>query len=373
MFFRDLGQGPQLWQVSIMGFPEQRVPTPGSCLGSGLVADVELSEWPWRRGHRARRLFAIRHPLFLFGIAPRQPAQTISWIWWNSISGSTMAPTRCRRRCTLAIGTPLARLFFEPQKTMVISSSREKPSRRAAAGGGEQDGGEQGRVDADHRGERADAGNWCQSPCDHGLAEGEVDDHQDRAAVDEASSTRCRRTKCADPGLQQLPGDEGQQELDDDRRTATSNESPTPLTLNSRPTSSGVSTMPKMFEAVAAQTAAGDVAAGDRGEGDRGLHGRGQDGEEEDAAGQRRRQPGGERQAWPAGRAAGTARRCRPGWSDAGANGWRRRARSRATAGRRAGRTAARWRGPWRSRRSPRRGPRPAAPRRGGRTRRAPG
>lgn len=32
MFFRDLGQGPQLWQVSIMGFPEQRVPTPG--LGS---------------------------------------------------------------------------------------------------------------------------------------------------------------------------------------------------------------------------------------------------------------------------------------------------------------------------------------------------
>jgi TolB protein len=29
MFFRDLGQGPQLWMVSIMGFPEQRVPTPG--------------------------------------------------------------------------------------------------------------------------------------------------------------------------------------------------------------------------------------------------------------------------------------------------------------------------------------------------------
>lgn len=28
MFFRDLGQGPQLWQVSIMGFPEIKVPTP---------------------------------------------------------------------------------------------------------------------------------------------------------------------------------------------------------------------------------------------------------------------------------------------------------------------------------------------------------
>ncbi|WP_307422301.1 Tol-Pal system beta propeller repeat protein TolB [Labrys monachus] len=29
MWFRDLGQGPQLWQASIFGTPEQRVPTPG--------------------------------------------------------------------------------------------------------------------------------------------------------------------------------------------------------------------------------------------------------------------------------------------------------------------------------------------------------
>jgi len=29
MWFRDLGQGPQLWQTSIFGTPEQRVPTPG--------------------------------------------------------------------------------------------------------------------------------------------------------------------------------------------------------------------------------------------------------------------------------------------------------------------------------------------------------
>ena len=29
MFFRDLGQGPQLWQVSTFGAPEVRVPTPG--------------------------------------------------------------------------------------------------------------------------------------------------------------------------------------------------------------------------------------------------------------------------------------------------------------------------------------------------------
>ncbi|MNO89931.1 hypothetical protein D3C76_814290 [compost metagenome] len=31
---------------------------------------------------------------------------------------------------TCAIGTPVARLFFEPQKTMVMRSSREKPRRR---------------------------------------------------------------------------------------------------------------------------------------------------------------------------------------------------------------------------------------------------
>ena len=33
---------------------------------------------------------------------------------------------------TVAIGKPVARLFFDPQKTMVISSAREKPRRRLA-------------------------------------------------------------------------------------------------------------------------------------------------------------------------------------------------------------------------------------------------
>ena len=48
--------------------------------------------------------------------------------------GTASAAARSGRRwpanSTLAIGTPLARLFFEPQKTMAISSSREKPRRR---------------------------------------------------------------------------------------------------------------------------------------------------------------------------------------------------------------------------------------------------
>ena len=42
-----------------------------------------------------------------------------------------MAPTAPEANSTCAIGTPLARLFLEPQKTMVISSALSKPSLRA--------------------------------------------------------------------------------------------------------------------------------------------------------------------------------------------------------------------------------------------------
>eukprot|EP01035_Chromulina_nebulosa_P002281 gene2280-3072_t len=58
-------------------------------------------------------------------------AHTISCIWWNTMMGSTMAPTACDANSTLAMGTPLARLFLEPQNTSVISSSLENPMRRA--------------------------------------------------------------------------------------------------------------------------------------------------------------------------------------------------------------------------------------------------
>ncbi len=44
-----------------------------------------------------------------------------------------MPPTSWPAKITFAIGTPEARLFFEPQNTMVISSSFEKPRRRLAA------------------------------------------------------------------------------------------------------------------------------------------------------------------------------------------------------------------------------------------------
>ncbi|KAG1580096.1 hypothetical protein G6F46_015563 [Rhizopus delemar] len=42
-----------------------------------------------------------------------------------------MAPRLPPANSTLSIGTPVARLFFEPQNTMAISSSRVKRRRRA--------------------------------------------------------------------------------------------------------------------------------------------------------------------------------------------------------------------------------------------------
>ena len=55
----------------------------------------------------------------------------MSCSWWKIISGSTMAPTVLEANSTLAMGTPLIRLFLEPQNTSVISSSLVKPSARA--------------------------------------------------------------------------------------------------------------------------------------------------------------------------------------------------------------------------------------------------
>lgn len=45
--------------------------------------------------------------------------------------GNTIAPRPPPANITLAIGTPVARLFFEPQNTMAISSARLKCRRRA--------------------------------------------------------------------------------------------------------------------------------------------------------------------------------------------------------------------------------------------------
>src|SRR5262249_25755124 len=58
-------------------------------------------------------------------------AHTVSWIWWNAISGRITAPTDAAGKIAPAIGTPEARLFFDPQNAITTSSSREKPSRRA--------------------------------------------------------------------------------------------------------------------------------------------------------------------------------------------------------------------------------------------------
>ena len=60
-------------------------------------------------------------------------AQAINWIWWNSITGNSTAPTCAAGNSTPAIGTPDARLFFEPQNSSTIWSSRVKPSARPAS------------------------------------------------------------------------------------------------------------------------------------------------------------------------------------------------------------------------------------------------
>mgnify|MGYP000282040369 CR=1 FL=1 len=61
--------------------------------------------------------------------------QRFTRIWFplsipGIISGITMTPTLAAENMTLAMGTPLAMLFLEPQKTMGISSALPKPRRR---------------------------------------------------------------------------------------------------------------------------------------------------------------------------------------------------------------------------------------------------
>ena len=46
--------------------------------------------------------------------------------------GRIMLPMLCPANITLAMGTPLARLFFEPQKVIAISSGSGKAEQTAA-------------------------------------------------------------------------------------------------------------------------------------------------------------------------------------------------------------------------------------------------
>lgn len=90
-------------------------------------------------------------------------AHAISWIWWNSISGSTIAPTACAEKITFAIGTPAARLFFDPQKMIVIWSARLNPSRLLTNAVSSSAIASNTRFTAT-RPASACAGIWCHSP-----------------------------------------------------------------------------------------------------------------------------------------------------------------------------------------------------------------
>src|SRR5699024_6930462 len=60
-------------------------------------------------------------------------AQTISWIWWNSMSGSTSIPTGWPANSTAAIGSPVASDFLDPQNWTTRLSRTSKPRRRAVS------------------------------------------------------------------------------------------------------------------------------------------------------------------------------------------------------------------------------------------------
>ena len=112
------------------------------------------------------------------------------------MSGRMTAPIMAAGNRMLAIGTPLPRLFFDPQNTMAISSGRGESEQAACPCHDEQNGGEEHAVE--HReDERSRGANWCHSPFEDGFSKGIVDDQQDCAAIHEpvkvpvSCSTHC--------------------------------------------------------------------------------------------------------------------------------------------------------------------------------------
>ena len=274
----------------------------------------------------------------------------MSWIWWNSISGSTIRPTDWPANRTPAIGRPLARLFFEPQNTMVIASARSKPEPAADAGGGQQHRAQQRRVDQQQRRQLRRV-HLVPDAVRHALAERGIDHQQDRAAIDQAEQRPVARGPGADPRPRKLAGGERQQKLQHDVADAVRREPA--LGAQQQP---GQQRRQHDAEQVGGGGGAQrrrHVAAGDRGEGDRRLHGRGQHAQQQ----QRRSTAAGSADAGATARGGqaeqrGTARRCWRRPRRAAASAARRPVPPAAPGGRLAGRTSARSRPWWRRRRA---------------------
>lgn len=122
-----------------------------------------------------------------------------------------MLPTFAPAKIALAIGAPLARLFFDPQNMIVMRSGRLKPSNLLPYRG-QQHNDQQNDVDSHHHAEIVPR-NGTPKTFNHSLAESQINDHQDRASVNKAECFAVPPHETADPWLQNLSEHEGCEQL----------------------------------------------------------------------------------------------------------------------------------------------------------------
>ncbi len=122
------------------------------------------------------------------------------------------------------------------------------------------------------------------------LAEGQVDDHQHRAAIDRRQQGFLRADETADPGLQDLAEQEGRQQLHGDGFQGGQTETAMTSHGKQQARQKGRQEHADQVRAGRRHDRGRDVAARHGGEGDRRLYGRGQDAEKQDPRIKRRRQ-----------------------------------------------------------------------------------
>jgi len=132
---------------------------------------------------------------------------------------------------------------------------------------------EQRAIDRDQHGE-ARGGQLVPDAMHHRFAEGDIDDEQDRAAIGDGEDPPVAQCPGADPGPQNLPGDERQQQLEHDLADLVERH-PAAMELHQE---RHQDRREKNTDEVGGGRGADrrrHIAVPDRGEGDRGLHRRG--------------------------------------------------------------------------------------------------
>ena len=165
-----------------------------------------------------------------------------------------IAPIMDAGKRMLAIGTPLPRLFFDPQNTMAISSGRENPNRRLAAVTDEQNRRKEHAAENGKDDEVAQP-KLVPQPVRGSFSEGIVDDKQDCAAIHETRECAAPVDPFPDPWACHVPHQERDEDLhydptDGAERNAT-------LCVHEEAHEDAVRKTPSTFEADALHTAAG--------------------------------------------------------------------------------------------------------------------